>query len=175
LPTNGRDAKPTDCTRSNSASPTFHKSTNVAFVGDTVAAAVVLSALREVAAAGAAVAGCAAAPLLMRDPAESVRAVDPAVNLVLALLGDVVVLLGAVGRPVRALLGAVVLRPDDVDGPVTAGRDSVALWLDDVESPVDGSAWATAPPPTSEAQKLTLTAPAPSQTRWLPLVRCAEN
>ena len=150
----------------------------MAFVGIAVAAAVVLSALREIAAAGAAVAEfaaagaavveCAAAPWLTRDPAESLRAVDPAVNPVVLTLGDA-------GRPVRAGLEAVVLRPADVDEPVTAGRDSVALSLDDVASPVDGSAWETAAPPTSEAQKPTLRAPAPSQTRWLPKVRCAGN
>ena len=140
----------------------------MAFVGIAVAAAVVLSPLRELAAADAAVAECAAATLLTRDPAGSVRAVEPAVNPVGVLFSDA-------GRPVRAGLDAVVLRPDDVGGPVTAGRDSVALWLDDVESPVDGSAWETAAPPTSEAQKPTLRAPAPSQTRWLPRVRSAGN
>ena len=92
----------------------------MAFVGIAVAAAVVRSALGELAAAGAAVAEGAATPLLTRDPAELLRAADPAVNPVGELRGDS-------GRPVRALVGAVALRPDDVVGPVTEVRDSPAL------------------------------------------------
>ena len=141
-------------------------------MGDTVAAAVDLSAVREVTAAGATAAGAVAAgataagataagwapdPLIPGDAADVARAVELAATPVVELVGD-----GE--RPVRAL-DAAVLRPDDLDGPVTVGRDSVALWLGEVESPVDGSAWATAPPPTSEAQKPILRAPAPSQPR----------
>jgi hypothetical protein len=56
------------------------------------------------------------------------------------------------------------LAVDRVDWALAAtGLVPVVPWLADVEPPSTGSAWATPVAAASEAQKPTVTAPAPSQ------------